>query len=179
MTTSSAPPYPSGSEDLGRLPDGRALSLHPITPDAARTIGTALATFGPWAHYGTRGEVITAALATTYGGTVRYSAHVDGALAGAIVIRSPWLIGPYLQLLAVMPGFQGQKIGDRLLAWFEGIARDDGARQVWLCVTGANTGAQRFYRSHGWIDETRLADLIKDGEDEILMRKWLVARPAE
>jgi len=177
MTTLIAPPYRNEAYDLGPVAGG-LLRLEPMTADTATLIGNALATFGPWRHYATPAADLLANLAATHGGTARYAALLDGVLAGAIVVRSPWLIGPYLQLLAVLPEFQGRKIGDRLLGWFEDVARQDGARQVWLCVTGVNTGAQRFYRAHGWQEAARLSDLIADGEDEILLRKWLIPRPA-
>lgn len=176
MTTLTAPPYRNEPYDLGPVAGG-SLRLEPMTGEVATRIGTALATFGPWQHYATPAASLVASLAATHGGTARYAARLDGELAGAIVVRSPWLIGPYLQLLAVLPGYQGRRIGDRLLGWFEEVARQDGARQVWLCVTGANAGAQRFYRAHGWQEAARLADLIADGEDELMLRKWLVSRP--
>ncbi|MBV1696344.1 MAG: GNAT family N-acetyltransferase [Hyphomicrobiales bacterium] len=176
MTTLIAPPYRNEAYDLGPVA-GSTLRLEPMTADTAATIGNALATFGPWRHYATPAAILVEHLASTHGGTARYAARLDGVLAGAIVVRSPWLLGPYLQLLAVLPEFQGRKIGDRLLGWFEETAREDDARQVWLCVTGANTGAQRFYRAHGWQEAARLNDLIADGEDELMLRKWLIPRP--
>jgi ribosomal protein S18 acetylase RimI-like enzyme len=40
-------------------------------------------------------------------------------------------------------------------------------------VSASNVGAQSFYRRYGYSEAARLDELIKDGEDEILMRKRL------
>ena len=45
--------------------------------------------------------------------------EVDGVEAGAVSIRFPWLKGPYLELLALLPPFQRQGIGAGILTWFE------------------------------------------------------------
>jgi GNAT superfamily N-acetyltransferase len=38
-----------------------------------------------------------------------------------------WLMGPYLQMLALLPPFQRQGIGTRVVAWFE---RKRGSRRA-------------------------------------------------
>jgi ribosomal protein S18 acetylase RimI-like enzyme len=52
-------------------------------------------------------------------------------------------------------------------------ARAAGARNCFLCVSASNVGAQSFYRRYGYSEAARLDELIKDGEDEILIRKRL------
>ena len=44
---------------------------------------------------------------------------------------------------------------------------------VWLCVTGVNTGAQRLYRRRGYTLAGTLPGMLRDGDDELLMRKML------
>lgn len=145
-----------------------------MTAARARSLGAACATFGPWQHYNIGADQLTASLIDRDGGNRPFEVSVGDALAGAIVIRDPWLIGPYLVFLGVLPAFQCQRIGETLLRWFEAEARRGGKRNIWLCVTGANDGAQRFYRAHGWSAAATLPDLIRDGDDEIMMRKRLV-----
>ena len=79
-----------------------------------------------------------------------------------------------MQFLALLPGAQGQGHGQALLQWFEAQARSAGARNLWICVSAFNTGAQRLYRRFGFEAVTILDDLIKPGVDEVLMRKRLV-----
>jgi diamine N-acetyltransferase len=100
---------------------------------------------------------------------------IAGALAGGMVIRDPWLVGPYLQTIAVLPGHQGSGAGGLMLAWFEARARLTHQRNIWLCVSAFNTEAQRFYQAHGWQRVADLPDLIRDGDGEIMLRKRLIA----
>ena len=167
-------PYRRERQTIGAVGDGRTIAVVPMTQAAARDLGTSCATFGPWKHYGISGPQLTASLFDASGGNHPFEVRVGDALAGAIVVRDPWLIGPYLVFLGVLPAFQGMKIGHALLGWFEAEARRGGKRQVWLCVTGVNADAQRFYRAHGWELAATLPGLIRDGDDELMMRKRLI-----
>lgn len=159
---------------IAALADGRAIEVAPMTVEAAKALGSHCATFGPWKHYGIGADQLTASFADRSGGNRPFEVRVGGELAGAIVVRDPWLIGPYLVFLGVLPSFQGQKAGDALLGWFEAEARRGDKRNIWLCVTGVNVDAQRFYRAHGWGIAATIPDLIRDGDDEIMIRKRLL-----
>jgi ribosomal protein S18 acetylase RimI-like enzyme len=52
--------------------------------------------------------------------------------------------------LYVMPGWQGQGVGSRLLRQTESAAFDSGVGRVWLAVWEQNEDAQRFYRARGF-----------------------------
>ena len=166
-------PYPADTFDLGATRAGRAVTLEPMTDDAAAALGEITPTFGPWVQYGFSAAAMTRAFAPAIDNGCRYQARVAGDLAGAMIIRNPWLIGPYLQTLAVLPAWQSSGIGGRMLGWFEARARLAKQRSIWLCVAGFNTDAQRFYRAHGWEHVADLPDLIADGVGEQLMRKRL------
>src|SRR5262249_3711817 len=92
----------------------------------------------------------------------------------------PWLAGPYLQMLAVLPTHQNHGIGGRLLAWFEDEARLH-FRNLWLCVSAFNIDAQRFYARHGYVHLATLHDLMRAGDGELRLRKrtvrWLPTPP--
>ncbi len=165
--------YQLKRQAVGAIADGRAVEVVPMTMDAAQALGSACATFGPWKHYRFAAEDLTASFLDHSGGNRPFAVRVANTLAGVIVVRDPWLVGPYLAFLGVLPAFQGIKVGDVLLGWFEAEARRGNKRNIWLCVTGANEGAQRFYRAHGWDVAATLPDLIRDGDDEIMMRKRL------
>ncbi len=98
-----------------------------------------------------------------------------GQLAGAVVIVCPWLAGPYLQMLAVLPPFQNLGIGAAILAWYEAEARGH-FRNLWLCMSGFNANAQRFYLAHGYERAAIIPELMRAGDDELLMRKRLAYR---
>lgn len=159
--------------EIGTSADGHPLTLEPMTSGGAELLGPQVAAIGPWAHYGFDAARITAALKGSGDGGVRYQIECGRDLAGAITIFNPWLAGPYLQLLAVVPAYQKRGIGARVLTWLESEARGH-FRNLWLCVSAFNAEAQRFYRLHGFELVTTLEGLLRDGDDELLMRKRLV-----
>ena len=168
-----APPFRAERYLLRPLPDGRSLAVSRFTTATADVLGPATAGFGPWAHYGFDGRKIAAGFKTCTEGTYRFQVECDGELAGAIVVVCPWLAGPYLQMLAILPAHQNLGIGARILAWYEGEARAL-FRNAWLCVSGFNVAAQRFYQAHGYTHAATLDGLMRDGDAELLMRKRLV-----
>jgi ribosomal protein S18 acetylase RimI-like enzyme len=143
-----------------------------MTPEQAHVLGAALAAIDPWARFGTQVERLQGFLATVEANAPRFQVRYGGEVAGVIVVRHPWLHGPYLNLLGLLPAYQARGIGARLLDWFEVEARGQ-FRNLWLCVSSYNTGAQRFYATHGYEVAACLDALVKDGFDEILMRKRL------
>lgn len=156
--------------EIGATRDGRPLALLPMTAAAADRLGVATSQIGPWAHYG----FAAATLAENFKspGAAAYQIDCAGELAGAVVVRPVWLMGPYLQMLAVLPPFQGQGIGARVVTWFEAEARLK-ARNAWLCVSTFNPIAQRLYQAHGFEPVATLDGLVRDGDGELLMRKRL------
>lgn len=168
-----APPFELVSTDAGVLRDGRVVRLQPMTPAAAAHCGPACAAIDPWRRYGITAEQLTATFAATSGSTFRYQALVGDEPAGVMIIVHPWLIGPYLQFIAVLPAYQSQGVGRTLLDWFENRARASGQRNVWLCVTGFNDRAAAIYRASGWQQAAVLPDLVTTGIDENLLRKRL------
>lgn len=121
---------------------------------------------------------MTQYLATDEDGAHRYAIDVDGAAAGAATVRHPWLRGPYLELLVLLPGHQGRGIGGAFLRWFQNEAQRNASRSLWACASRSNTRALAFYRRHGFAETAVLPDLVADGFDEILLRKFPIG-PAE
>jgi diamine N-acetyltransferase len=173
MSTPSNPAFRAERYDIGLARDRRAVQLTAMTADTAAHLAPAVAAIGPWAHYNFTAQTLNAFLRGEMGDSHRFEILCDGQAAGAVVVRYPWLAGPYLQMLAVLPNYQGQSIGARVLDWYQVQGAQSKSRQVWLCVTAANTNAQRFYRSHGYELSVTLDGLMRDGDDELLMRKRL------
>ena len=103
--------------DLGEL------VLRPLSAEAAEELGPALAAIPPWSVIGWPAERMTLGLKRQLPSVKRFEVLASGAYAGIIVILDPFLHGPYLQLLAVLPEFQGRNLGLRLLQWMESEAR--------------------------------------------------------
>ena len=134
-----------------------------------------IAAMPPWSVMGYPAEALARFLAGNDGGVSRYLIEAEDAEAGAVSIRFPWLKGPYLELLALLPPFQGQRLGASIMAWFEHRALELGARNLWVCASSINEGALRFYRAHGFVATASLPGLVADGYDEILLRKFPLA----
>ena len=168
-------PYPAEPGQIGVSRSGASVSLAPMTDEAAEILGTSLAAIDPWARAKRTPEHFTTFFAAKDdAGARRYQILADGRLAGAIVVRSPWLSGSYLQLLGMLPGSEGQGVGSVTLDWLVAQAQEHGKfRNVWLCVSSFNTEAQRLYRAHGFEKAALLDDLAIVGIDELLMRKRL------
>lgn len=94
----------------------------------------------------------------------------DGQIAGIAVLRPRFLVGDYLELLAISPPLTGQGLGALLLSHLEALvfAR---ANNLFACVSDFNTGARQFYRRHGFQEVGPLPNLLVRGSTEILLRK--------
>ena len=84
----------------------------------------------------------------------------------------PWLKGPYPELLAMLPPFQGRGVGSEILAWFEQVALTHAARNLWVCASSFNARAIEFYKRQGFRVAATLPGLVVEGCDEILLRKF-------
>jgi ribosomal protein S18 acetylase RimI-like enzyme len=156
-----------------RSADGAVILLRQTTRADADTLGRQIADIDPWARLGSRREDLIAFLSLTNDAKRCFTILSDGDRAGAVVVRHPWLIGPYLNMLAILPEHQRGGVGRAVMGWLEREARAGGSRNCFLSVSAFNIAAIAFYRKCGYSPTAFLDDLIKDGEDEILMRKRL------
>jgi diamine N-acetyltransferase len=158
-----------------RTPDERPLELSPVRPEEAADLASRMAAIPPWSTYAIKSGHLESLFRATAGGAVALAVRRPEITAplGVAVVRSPWLIGPYMQFLGLDPRFHGQGIGTRILGWMEAEARLAGARNLWICAAGFNEGAERLYRRNGFEAVVALDDLIQDGVPELLMRKRL------
>jgi GNAT superfamily N-acetyltransferase len=85
--------------------------------------------------------------------------HPPGTLVGILVLAGPWL-----EQLYVEPTLTGRGIGARLLELAE-RERPEGLR---LWTFASNTGAQRFYERHGFVETRRTAGDNEEGAPDIL-----------
>ena len=166
-------PFHRSEYRLGPGVAGAETALKCATQADADILGPAITGMDPWARLALSAEQMTSFLAGSNEYLRCFSIWHGGKRAGVTVVRFPWLSGPYLNLLAVLPAFQQRGVGCAALAWMEAEARGAGSRNCFLCVSAFNTAAQGFYRRNGYSDAALLDELIKDGEDEILMRKRL------
>jgi len=158
-------------ETCGR--SGERLIMARLLPNEAETLGPALAAIDPWATYAYQASALSAYLGKDEPGAPRYSLRAGDALAGAVGLRLDWLRGPYLQLLGLLPGYQGCGFGAAVLAWIEREARAVSQRNLWVVASDFNAGALRFYERQGFTRVAALEALVAEGRAEILLRKRL------
>lgn len=166
-------PFPPEPGIIGHTRDGAQVALRDMTPKAAAILGPSLAAIDPWARAGYDGAKLAAFFARGEEAAPRYRILCGESLAGAMVVREPWLHGPYLNLIGLLPPFHGAGIGSLTLDWMEARARGAGNRNLWLCVSSYNDAARRLYERHGFRLTARLPDLALDATEELLMRKRL------
>ncbi|MEW6667190.1 MAG: GNAT family N-acetyltransferase [Thermodesulfobacteriota bacterium] len=149
-------------------------TLLPLDPESAGKIASALVGMDPWKRLGYGESGLLAYLTRTDPALARYRLMLGQTLAGMVCIRYPWLRGPSLELIGILDGFQGNGMGSAVLGWME-----EGARGVcpnlWTTVSSFNHRAVAFYEKHGFREVVVLKDFLKQGEDEVLLRKQIAA----
>ncbi|MGD0531222.1 MAG: GNAT family N-acetyltransferase [Methyloceanibacter sp.] len=155
--------------DAARLGGAR---LEPLEPRSCARLAAAIAAMEPWSVINYPAETLAAFLARPDGGVSRYLVGVGDTEAGVVSVRHPWLKGPYLELLALLPQAQSKGIGSSIMAWFEREGLRHQARNLWVCASSFNARGLRFYARHGFRPAATLPGLIADGYDEILLRKY-------
>jgi ribosomal protein S18 acetylase RimI-like enzyme len=153
---------------------GVLLVISPLGAEDGKHLGGVFAAIDPWATYAYPASALAEFLSTSEPGAWRLQLRIGDELAGAAVIRTNWLRGPYLQFLAIVPGAQGRGIGAAFVEWMESEARYANARNLWVAASQINAGAIRFYERHGFTEVATLDDLVTDGRNEILFRKRLI-----
>lgn len=164
-------PFSTGGSELPRA-GTRRVRLLPFPPRAVVPLAEAIAAMEPWSVMNYPADRLMALLAHPDGGVCRYLVSVDDTDAGVVSVRFPWLKGPYLELLALLPHAQSQGIGGSIMGWFEETAFRHQARNLWVCASSFNTRGLRFYERYGFVAAAVLPGLVADGYDEILMRKF-------
>jgi diamine N-acetyltransferase len=80
-----------------------------------------------------------------------FVAVVDGAVAGYLKTQSVREAGRfYVSSVYVLPGYQGKRLGTRLMEAAEELALRAGFDRIWLGVMVQNLGALEWYRKTGF-----------------------------
>ena len=145
--------------------------LRALQEEEAAVISAQLVGMDPWKRLAYPAADLTRYLLGPDPALHRYTVlTLDGALAGVISMRYPWLRGPYLELIGLNFEHQGAGLGSELIGWFEQQARLV-ANNAWVIVSAFNRKAHDFYRQHGFVEVGVIKDLVRPGYDEILLRK--------
>lgn len=146
--------------------------LRDLESGEAAALAPALAEMDPWKRLGYGAAALERYLERNDPALTRRVIERGGAPAGLIALRSPWLRGPYVELFAVLPAFQGLGLGGTVMDWAARHAAEI-APNLWACVSDFNAPARAFYARHGFGEVGPLDGLIQPGSAEILLRKRL------
>lgn len=127
----------------------------------------------PWKTLKTSSEVLINHFLKQETGGFKSTVIVDNKPVGLISIKSPWLLGPYLEFLGLIPVVQGKGVGKALMLWLEKTTRLSKDKNIFICVSDFNNDAYEFYKQFGYIKCGHLDDLSIEGKAEFLLRKRL------
>jgi ribosomal protein S18 acetylase RimI-like enzyme len=148
-------------------------SLHRVKRAEAQNLAATLVTMDPWRTLEYRADAMTLYLSRPDPTLLRFAILSSGHQAGVLCLRYPWLKGIYLELLALFPPHQSMGLGREIMAWSEARVRPH-TKNFWVTVSSFNHRARRFYQGLGFAEVACLQNLIKEGYDELMLRKILV-----
>jgi GNAT superfamily N-acetyltransferase len=132
----------------------------------AESIAAACVGFDPYLALGYRAETLAAYLTRPDPALARYAIVRDGTLAGALALRKPWLRGPLIEMLALLPGAQGKGLGSQIIE----RCKAEAGKNLWATVSGFHQPARRFYAKAGFEEICALPGIVAEDQDEILLR---------
>ncbi len=153
--------------DLGM---GRVIC--PLTAADAATIGTASAKMDPYLRLGYSPVALSTYLQKDDPGLHRFRIEVNGEPAGVLALRHPWLRGPFVEMLAVLPEGQGQGVGKAAIAWALRHAKGHAAN-FWATVSDFNKAGRAFWATMGFTEVCSLPGLVESESAEILLRRQI------
>jgi ribosomal protein S18 acetylase RimI-like enzyme len=147
-------------------------SLRRLEKSAGGALGPILASMDPWRTLGFSPQGLSQYLCRPDSSLKRFRLVAQEQNIGVVCLRYPWLRGAYIELLAVFAPYQGEGLGREMMAWIVQQTALE-ADNLWVAVSSFNHRAQRFYQSFGFSQVAVLTDLVKDGYDELLLRRRL------
>ncbi len=96
----------------------------------------------------------------------RYAVEIAGELAGVLALRKPWLRGPLIEMLALLPDAQGKGLGGKILE----RCKAEAGKNLWATVSDFHQPARRFYARAGFEEICALPGIVAEEQDEILLR---------
>ena len=160
-------PYAPRRHDL--RPD---VALVPVDPVIADALAARIVALDPWASLGLSAAAMAERITRPWAATHRFVVEVDGAAAGYVSVRWPFMRGPYLETIAVFPEAQRRGLARAVIEWM-GREAPPGEVDLWLCVSDWNAPARAAYRALGFVEIGPIADLVAPGRTEIFMRRRL------
>ncbi|MCE5245152.1 MAG: GNAT family N-acetyltransferase [Desulfobacteraceae bacterium] len=158
-------PFDAASYEL------ESCSLEVLQVHEAEEASRFLAAMDPWLTLNYTREQLLCYLVRPDSSLKRFSIRATGDdPVGIVCLRYPWLLGAYIETVALFGAGTGRGIGRALIQWIEDQTRP-ASRNIWALVSSFNVPARGFYTHMGFEEIAPLTDLVKHGCDEILVRK--------
>jgi ribosomal protein S18 acetylase RimI-like enzyme len=168
--TADALPFAARRHDLG------AVALLPLDAATAPALAARVVALDPWARLGLAAAAMADRMTRPSPGAHRFAVVDAGRLVGYVAVRHPFMRGPYLETIAILPEAQRRGIARRVIDWMarevEGLDAN-----LWLCVTEWNATARATYAALGFVEVGPIPDLVAAGQSEIFMRRALAPAP--
>ncbi len=159
---SPSSPFAPAAHTLG------AAQLRPLAGPDIGPLSRACAAIDPFCRLGYSAEGLDRYLRRADAHLHRHAIVAAGEVAGVLAVRFPWLRGPFIEMLALLPAAQGNGLGRAVVTWVTDRAEE---ANVWSTVSDFNSGGRRFYARLGFAEVAPLAGLLAAGGDEILLRR--------
>jgi len=137
-----------------------------LAADEAEIIAAACIGFDPYLTLGYRAETLATYLIRPDPSLERQAIEIDGKLAGLLALRKPWLRGPLIEMLALLPDAQGKGLGGQILE----RCKAEAGKNLWATVSDFHQPARRFYARAEFEEICALPGIVTEGQDEILLR---------
>lgn len=144
--------------------------LIPINGITAEAISQQLVAMTPWYELGYQAKTLERYFLSQAEGFTSLVLTINQQPAGIITLRSPWLRGTLLELIAILPVFQHQGLGLWLMNWLHEYAQQRQQRNIWTLASAFNQKALQFYQTQGFKIVGQLDDFIIQGQNELLLR---------
>jgi len=163
-------PLPYRDDDMAVL----LVTIRPATASDREWAAALMTRSEPWV---TLGRTLNASRASVADADYQvFVADQDGDPLGFLILDPRGVAGaPYIKSVGVRDDVRGRGVGSRLVAHAEMVCRQDGARDVFLCVSSFNPRARALYERLGYQSIGELTDFVIAGASESLLRKRLVA----
>ncbi len=129
----------------------------------------------PYKTLGYRAQTLLAYLTRPDPALQRHALLTGDRVVGVLCRRLPWLRGPLIEMLALVPDAQGQGLGARTIA----RCQHEAGNNLWATVSAFHHPARRFYSRLGFQELCPLDGLVVPSQTEILLRWQKPSLPSE
>jgi len=144
--------------------------VRPFTADDRDSVVRMLADSDPWKRLGYTVADWERLFQGGPSGRDCYVIESVGNVVGLALLRQRFMLGDYLELLAIAPQLQGKGFGSVLLKYLEKLVFER-TKNLFVCVSDFNQDARRFYARHGYREIGPIPNFLIPGSSEILLRK--------